>query len=206
MTNAILKRLCRAPKYNLFSAYRYRRNKREYHADDDCYKQYTCRTKRNAFNFDFAKQQYEDSKYVNAGGQYKVSKDENGNPVVTPDVEGTVTGQSIPSNVIKNVQNYTTQDGQLNYLKTLIDQGVIDDTQADQLMAQYGVVPLTERSWEMTNDGGWNLFGIDRNASVKDQFGNEYTLAELKKELKKTMTSSEATKYLKELQKQLGID
>ena len=155
---------------------------------------------------DFQKQQYEDSKYANAGGQYKVSVDDKGNPVVTPDVEGTVAKQSIPSKVISNVQNYTTEEGQKNYLKTLIDQEIIDDKQADEIMAEYGVVPLTERSWAMTDDGGWNILGIDRNAKVIDQFGNEYTLADLKKELKKTMSNSEATKYIKALQKELGID
>lgn len=157
-------------------------------------------------NFDFAKQQYEDSKYANAGGQYKISTDKKGNPVVTPDVEGTISAKSIPSNVIKNVQNYSTKEGQKQYLASLIDKEIIDSDQADQLMAEYGVVPYTERSWEMTNDGGWNLLGIDRDASVKDQFGNEFTLAELKKELKKTMSNSEATKYIKALQKELGID
>lgn len=40
-------------------------------------------------NYDFAMQQYEESKYVNAGGQYKVTDDGNGNPVVTPDIEAT---------------------------------------------------------------------------------------------------------------------
>lgn len=44
-------------------------------------------------NFDFMKQQYEDSKYVNAGGQYKIEKDENGNPVVTPDLDKTIAQQ-----------------------------------------------------------------------------------------------------------------
>ena len=151
----------------------------------------------------FQKQQYEDSKFAQAGGSYKASVDKSGNKVVTPVVDSTT---SIPSNVAKNVQNYTTKEGQLSYLSKQIDAGLIDSDQADKLMAQYGVVPLTERSWEMTNDGGWNLLGIDRNASVKDQFGNEYTLAELKKELKKTMSSSEATKYIKALQKELGID
>ena len=180
------------------------------YTNDETYKYNTYRDAvqdaKDAEQMAFAKQQYEDSKYANAGGQYKISTDSKGNPVVTPDVEGTVSAKSIPSNVIKNVQNYSTKEGQLSYLSKQIDAGLIDSDQADNLMAQYGVVPLTERSWEMTNDGGWNLLGIDRNASVKDQFGNEYSLAELKKELKKTMSSSEATKYIKALQKELGID
>lgn len=154
----------------------------------------------------FQKQQYEDSKYYNAGGQYKVSADDKGNPVVTPDVDSTVTGQSIPNRVITEVQNYGSEQGQADYLASQINAGKITTEQAEQILDQYGTVDLVNRNWAMTNDGGWNLLGIDRNASVKDQFGNEYTLAELKKELKKTMSNSEATKYIKELQKKLGID
>lgn len=154
-------------------------------------------------------QQYDDSKYVNAGGQYKISADEKGNPVVTPDLEATAkatAAQSVPTKIVDAVKNYSTQQGQADYLAKQVEAGKITEAQAMQLLDQYGVVSLTERNWEMTDDGGWNLFGIDRNASVRDQFGNEYTLADLKKELKKTMTNSEATKYIKNLQKQLGID
>ena len=75
-----------------------------------------------------------------------------------------------------------------------------------QLLDQYGVVPLTERTWEMVNDGGVNwLWGVDNDAVVRDENGNPYTLKELKKELEKTMTSSEAKAYIKSLQEQLGI-
>ena len=151
----------------------------------------------------FQKQQYEDSKFAQAGGSYKASVDKSGNKVVTPVVDSTT---SLPSNIVKTVQNYTTKEGQADYLAKQVANGKITEEQAYQILDEHGVVPLTERSWEMTNDGGWNLLGIDRNASVRDQFGNEYTLADLKKELKKTMSNSEATKYIKELQKQLGID
>lgn len=157
-------------------------------------------------NFDFAKQQYEDSKYANAGGAYKIDKDDNGNPVVTPDVDGTISGQSIPSRIIEEVQNYGSEQGQADYLASQMNAGKITQEQAEQILDQYGTVDLVNRSWAVTDDGGWNLWGIDRNAKVKDQFGNEYTLAELKKELKKTMSNSEATKYIKALQKELGID
>lgn len=151
----------------------------------------------------FQKQQYEDSKFAQAGGSYKASVDKSGNKVVTPVVDSTT---SLPTNIVKAVQNYTTKEGQADYLAKQVASGKISEEQAYQILDEHGVVPLTERSWEMTNDGGWNLLGIDRNASVRDQFGNEYTLADLKKELKKTMSNSEATKYIKKLQKQLGID
>ena len=154
-------------------------------------------------NMAFQKQQYEDSKFVSGGGSYKASVDSSGNKSVTPVVDSTT---SIPSKVAKNVQNFTTKEGQLNYLSKLIDDGTIDSDQADKLMAEYGVVPLTERNWEMVDDGGINwLWGVDNNAVVRDENGNEYTLEDLKKELKKTMTNKEANDYIKKLQKQLGI-
>ncbi len=151
----------------------------------------------------FQKQQYEDSKFAQAGGTYKASVDKSGNKVVTPVADSTT---SIPSNVAKNVQNYTTKEGQADYLAKQVANGKITEEQAYQILDTYGVVPLTERSWEMVDDGGVNwLWGVDNDAVVRDENGNQYTLKELKKELEKTMTSSKAKEYIKKLQKQLGI-
>lgn len=153
----------------------------------------------------FQKQQYQDSLYSNAGGQYKVAADDNGNPVVTPDVDATLEAQNTPSvsdKVIKAVQNYTTLEDQANYLASQR----IDEETAFKILDEYGVTPLTERSWEVVDDGGVNwLWGVDNNAVVRDENGKQYTLKELKKELEKTMSSKEAKNYIKELQKQLGI-
>lgn len=157
----------------------------------------------------FQKQQYEDSQYEKVGGKYKVTKDKDGNPVVTPDVDATASAQNkqnIPPKVIDNVQNYTTKDGQADYLAKQVNAGNITQEQAYQILDEHGVVPLTERSWEMVDDGGINwLWGVDNNAVVRDENGDEYTLKELKKELEKTMTSKKANDYIKNLQKQLGI-
>ena len=159
--------------------------------------------------FDLGKKQYEDSLYANAGGQYKVDKDENGNPVITPDLDATIEAQNqptVPQKVITNVQNYTTKEGQANYLAEQVAAGKITEDQAYQILDEHGVVPLNERNWEMVDDGGINWFwGVDNNAVVRDENGNEYTLKDLKKELQKTMSTAEAKKYIKELQKKLGI-
>lgn len=114
---------------------------------------------------------------------------------------------TVPEYVTKNLQNYTTEEGQANYLATLENNLVIDATQTDALLDKYGVVNLTNRTWEVVDDGGinWLGVGIDANAKVRDQFGNTYTLADLRKELKKTMSSSKANDYIKKLQKKLGI-
>lgn len=149
--------------------------------------------------FDLALKQYEDSKFVSGGGGYKSTIDEDGKPVVTPVVEESA---SVPASVIKALGNYTTLQGQADYLaKTGLDEEVVFD-----LLDKYGVVPLTDRSWEVVDDGGVNWFwGVDNNAVVRDENGTEYTLKELKKELEKTMSSADAKDYIKKLQKQLGI-
>lgn len=114
---------------------------------------------------------------------------------------------SIPDSIVKNVQNYTTKKGQADYLADMVNQNKIGAEEAANLLAEYGVVDLTDRSWEMIDDGGINWFGIgiDADAKVRDQFNNEYTLAELRKELTKTMSYSDANAYIKNLEKKLGI-
>lgn len=42
---------------------------------------------------------------------------------------------------------------------------------------------LKDRAWDVTDNGGGNLLGIDRNAKVKDQYGNEYKLIDLAREM-----------------------
>lgn len=157
-------------------------------------------------SFDLAKQQYEDSKLAQAGVTYKASVDKSGKPVATPVVDEKVNTATLPSKVVKGVQNYTTKDGQAEYLAKQVTAGIITEEQAFQILDEHGVVPLTERSWEMVDNGGVNwLWGVDNNAVVRDENGNEYTLKELTKELQKTMSSGEAKNYVKKLQKQLGI-
>lgn len=179
------------------------------YSDDEAYKYGAYRDsvadKQWQDNFDFAKQQYEDSKFVNAGGQYKVTTDKSGKPVVTPDVKATESAnklQNVPQKVIDTVKNFSTQTAQAEYLAK---QGIDDET-AFAILDQYGVIPHKDRTWEMVSTGGWNIFGIDNDAEVTDGT-NTYTLKELKEKLiKDGMSSKEAKDYIKELQVKLGID
>ena len=109
--------------------------------------------------------------------------------------------------IINNLQNYSTNQGQADYLADMVNAGKLSENEATELLGNYGVVDLMDRSWEMIDDGGVNFLGIgiDADAVVKDQYGNEYTLAELRKELKKTMTTKEANTWIKKLEKKLGI-
>lgn len=66
----------------------------------------------------------------------------------------------------------------------------------------YGVLPYTQRTYtktKQTTNWGW---GVDNNDKVKDEYGNEYTLKELKEKLKEEGTdNSTIDLILKELNK-----
>lgn len=58
----------------------------------------------------------------------------------------------------------------------------IDMTSIDSYVGQYGTLPVSQRTYTVIDDGGVNWFwGVDNNAKVKDQYGNEMTLGDLKK-------------------------
>ena len=160
-------------------------------------------------NFDLAKQQYEDSKYANAGGTYKVSKDENGNPVVTPDVDAVskVDTNISLSDMMSNVLSYVDKGKQADYLAEFVNAGRITTDQAEKILNGENIISLSDREWKDTYNGGINWFGgVDNNAIVKDQYGNKFTLKELKTALEKEgMSSKEAKQYIKKLQDQLDI-
>ena len=49
----------------------------------------------------------------------------------------------------------------------------------------YGQLPLAQRTFTVVDDGGINWFGgVNGNAKVRDQYGNEYTLDQIKKDNK----------------------
>lgn len=110
----------------------------------------------------------------------------------------------IPAEIVSQLQGYTTEAGQADYLASLTNQGLIDENQAIALLDQYAATDLVNRSWELIDDGGANLFGIDRNAKVSDGT-KTYTLAELRKELMKTMSRKEANDWIKQLMDDLEI-
>ncbi len=121
---------------------------------------------------------------------------------------GKIEGSSNNSDaIIKNVQNYTSKEGQADYLAKQVEAGKISESEALDILDQHGVVGIQDRTWQVVDDGGWNWFGagIDANAVVRDEFGNEMSLADMRKELKKTMSTKEANAWIKKLEDQLGI-
>jgi hypothetical protein len=117
------------------------------------------------------------------------------------------TTPSVPNSVVSKVKGFGTEKGQADYLAGEVNKGTITEDQAMALLEQYGVTDIVNRQWEMVDNGGINWFGvgIDANAKVRDETGKVYTLAELRKELKKTMSTKEANAWIKNLEKKLGI-
>ena len=139
--------------------------------------------------------------------------DENGNVVLentmTVDPNGTPKPE-VPQKIIDSVQNYSTEKGQADYLAAQMNAGNITEEQAMQLLSEYGVVDLVNRTWELAKGGGVDFLnmGINANAEVRDQYGNVYSLADLRKELKNKngMSNKEANDWIKEnIEKPLGI-
>ena len=130
------------------------------------------------------------------------------------DVFGTVSGggnttkvnNSVPSAIAEKAATYKSNDALDDYLTKQRDAGKITPEQAEALYAEYEISSLSKRDWTLTDDGGVNwLWGIDNNATVKDQYGNSYRLDKLVKALvAEGMSQSEAKAYVKKLQKSLG--
>jgi hypothetical protein len=103
--------------------------------------------------------------------------------------------------------SYDAATDYVNKLPNLTDEEKID------LLSQYEVVPgLADRTWVVDEEngkgyGGGNLLGINRDAQIKDAYGNSMTLAEFREKLmrEENMTLAEANAYIKEMQDELGI-
>jgi hypothetical protein len=117
------------------------------------------------------------------------------------------------STIIEKVASFTNNSDLETYLDSLEAKQYIDPTTADELYSMYKIPEqksYADRSWTRESDGGINWgFGdknIDNNAKVKDEYGDIYTISELKKLLmREGMTSDEAIKYIVNLQKDLLI-
>ena len=138
--------------------------------------------------------------------QAKISENVN-NVVVTP--SGEVDVDNIPSTISKKASSFSNNGDLEAYLDNQVNSGALTEAEADYLYST-NMIPeqaaLNERDWTMIDDGGLNLgWGIDRDGVVRDQYNTEYTMADLFRELKKTMSASEARDYIKKLQESVGI-
>jgi len=70
---------------------------------------------------------------------------------------------------------------------------------------QFKNMVRSTKGWSVVDDGGANIFGIDRNAIVKAPNGEQYSLKNLMYQLVDLgMSKSEARKLVKTLQDNLG--
>lgn len=121
----------------------------------------------------------------------------------------TVDTGNVSDNIKNKASSFTANEDLANYLDGLTASGKITEAQADALYAEYKQVDkaaLNKRSWTLVDDGGVNWFwGVDNNATVKDQYGNTYRLDKLVNALvAEGMSKAEAKAYVKKLQAQLG--
>lgn len=113
---------------------------------------------------------------------------------------------------MEELQTYLAQQATLGFIN--LDDDIVNIAQAiwesenvNEDETTYSEVPLAERDFIVKHNGGNNLLGgIDRNGRVADQYGNEYTLAQLYRDLKDSMGSEAARNYVIALQERLGID
>ena len=115
----------------------------------------------------------------------------------------------VSKSVITKAAGFTNNTDLANYLDGLEANGVITAEQADALYAenkQAEKAALNKRDWTLVDGGGVNWFGgIDNNATVKDQYGNTYSLNKLVDALvAEGMSKKDAKAYVKNLQSKLG--
>ena len=85
------------------------------------------------------------------------------------------------SQMKKALEAYNSEgiEGLNKYLNSVSD--AYDKESIANYVGNYGELPYSQRTYTVIDDGGWNVgWGIDNNAKVKDQYGNEFTLKELK--------------------------
>ena len=114
----------------------------------------------------------------------------------------------VSQSIIDKTSGLTTNSAKADYLAGLVNDGIITKEQAAEVLAknQNTEKDLKDRTWSVASKGGGNLWGIDQNAEVKDQYGNKYRLDDLVDKLvKEGMSKKEAKSYVKKLQQDLGI-
>ena len=98
----------------------------------------------------------------------------------------------------KALEAYNTggTDAFNKYVNSIPDS--VDKSAIVQYVANYGELPYSQRTYTVIDDGGINWgWGIDNNAKVKDEYGNEYTLKQLKEydeDIAKELSNKKYTK------------
>ena len=112
----------------------------------------------------------------------------------------------IPASITAKAASFNSNEALNNYLTKQYNAGNITEEQMAKLYLENEIPSFQARDWSLGKDGGINWFGgVDGNASVKDEYGNEYTMDQLVAALvSEGMAKSDAKDYVKKLQKRLG--
>ena len=125
-------------------------------------------------------------------------------------------GSKLSAGIIGRLESVKSNAELATYVASL----GLDEEESKALIAEYSLVPLNQRQWTMTYDGGGNKKdSIDEDARVKDQYGNEIRLDDLRDDIaleliagidnpteeQKVKAYKEATDYVKKLQRNKGI-
>lgn len=136
-----------------------------------------------------------------ASGGYKITGGED-DSIIT----GNEGGAGVTEEKFVSSTKITEMD---KYLSGLVAEGSVTEDEAMAILEGYierfkDMVKSTE-GWSVVDDGGANIFGIDRNAIVKAPNGEQYSLKNLMNQLVDLgMSKSEARKLVKALQDNLG--
>ena len=123
--------------------------------------------------------------------------------------EATANHQTAVHDVEKGLSKYDNNEEMLAYLdeNAVENGGVLTEAERAELFARYQIKPFNERNWTAGEGGGANWgWGIDENATAKDQYGNEYTMEAIYDELISAgVDAEEAKEYVIDLQERLGL-
>ena len=162
---------------------------------------------------DLAEQQYADSKKAYDTGSVSGSgntdgggNDEGGN------IDNTPVG-GVTEAIRQRAATFKTNEELASYLNGLEAQGILSPEESLSVYSEYMIpeeVALNERKWKKVKDGdgGINWFGgVDNNAVVEDQYGNQYKLGKLVDALVASGIEKSAAKeyVINQIQKKLGL-
>lgn len=105
----------------------------------------------------------------------------------------------VRNSIITKAESFATNAQLSDYISALVNRGELTADQGDALFDKYRQAEedFKDRTWTQIDNGGINWFGgVDNNAKVKDEYGNEYRLDELvEKLMDQGMTKEKAIEF-----------
>lgn len=152
-----------------------------------------------------------------------------GDNVVDDDFVDPTDTSGITDSMREKAATFTDNESLASWAYGLADSGAISEEEADHIIAEnmdqnekyietedesgnktkklsFSDMVKSTKGWSVESKGGANLFGIDKNAKVVAPNGEIIRLDQLRERLvSEGMKKSEATKFIKDLQQNLGI-